>query len=69
MKINKQKLQIAMANACLSMDDLAEIAKISRISLTKYISGNTEPRTKTLGKIAKALNVPVENLIDLEGAE
>lgn len=69
MEINKQKLQIAMANTCLSMDDLAEMAKISRVSLTQYISGNTEPRTKTLGKIAKALKVPVENLVDLEGAE
>lgn len=67
MKINKQKLQLAMANSCLNIDDLAELAKISRVSLTKYISGTTEPRTKTLGKIAKALNVPVENLIDMEG--
>lgn len=66
MKINKQKLYIAMANACLNMDDLAAKAKVSRVSLTQYSSGTTEPRTKTLGKIAKALNVPVEQLIDLE---
>ena len=48
------------------MDDLAAKAKVSRVSLTQYSSGTTEPRTKTLGKIAKALNVPVEQLIDLE---
>lgn len=69
MRINKQKLQIAMANACLNMDDLAILANVSRVSLTQYISGNTEPRTKTLGKIAKALNVPVESLIDMEGGD
>ena len=57
MKINKQRLQIAMANACLNMDDLAALAGISRVSLTKYVSGSTRPRTKTVGKIAKALNV------------
>lgn len=48
------------------MDELAKKAGISRISLTQYSSGNTNPRTKTLGKIAKALNVPVESLIDME---
>ncbi|OUQ16097.1 hypothetical protein B5E84_13025 [Lachnoclostridium sp. An14] len=67
MRINKLKLQIAMANACLSMDELAKKAGISRISLTQYSSGNTNPRTKTLGKIAKALGVSVESLIDMEG--
>lgn len=66
MKINKQKLQIAMANKCLNMDDLAKVVGISRVSLTKYLSGMRNPRTKTLGKIAKALDVPVEKLIDME---
>ena len=55
-----------MANSCLNMDDLAVKAGVSRVSLTQYSAGVTEPRTKTLGKIAKALNVPVEQLIDLE---
>lgn len=66
MKINRQKLYIAMANSCLNMDDLAVKAGVSRVSLTQYSAGVTEPRTKTLGKIAKALNVPVEQLVDLE---
>ena len=65
-KINKQRLQIAMANACLNMDDLATLAGISRVSLTKYVSGSTKPRTKTVGKIAKALNVQVQDIIELE---
>ncbi len=65
-KINKQRLQIAMANACLNMDDLATLAGISRGSLTKYVSGSTKPRTKTVGKIAKALNVQVQDIIELE---
>lgn len=65
MKINKQKLEIAMANACLSMDDLAALAGISRVSLTKYVSSGTRPRTKTVGKIAKALNIRVEDLIEM----
>lgn len=66
MKINKQKLQIAMANKCMSTDDLVRLSGVSRISISKYLSGMRNPRTKTLGKIAKALDVPVEKLIDME---
>lgn len=69
MKINKQKLQLAMANACMSMDDLAVMADVSRVSIGKYLSGLRNPKPKTLGKIAKALNVPVENLIDMESGD
>lgn len=69
MKINKQKLQLAMANACLNMDDLAALAEVSRVSISKYLSGVRNPKPKTIGKIAKALNVPVEYLIDVEGGD
>lgn len=69
MKINKQKLQVAMANACLNMDDLAALAEVSRVSISKYLSGVRNPKPKTIGKIAKALNVPVESLIDMEGGD
>lgn len=64
MKIDKAKLKIAMANNCMNINDLAKAANISRITIDKYFSGSREPLTKTLGKIAKALNVPVEYLID-----
>lgn len=66
MKINKQKLQLAMANACLNMDDLAALAEVSRVSISKYLSGLRSPKPKTIGKIAKALNVRVEDLIQME---
>lgn len=67
MKINKQQLQLAMANSCLNMNDLAVLAGVSRVSISKYLSGLRSPKPKAVGKIAKALNVPVENLIDMEG--
>lgn len=66
MKINFQKLQIAMANACMNKSDLADSAGISRISISKYFSGKRHPSPKTIGKIAKALNVAVTDLIDIE---
>lgn len=64
MKINFQKLQIAMADACMNKSDLANAAGISRISIGKYFSGKREPSLKSIGKIAKALNVPVTEIIE-----
>ena len=58
MHFSIQRTKIAMANACMSVDDL------SRISIGKYLSGKREPRPKTLGLIARALKVPVTDIID-----
>ena len=63
MQINVQRIQIAMANACMGVDDLSSASGVSRISIGKYLSGKREPRPKTLGQIARALNVPVTDII------
>lgn len=64
MRINKQKLQIAMAKGCLNMDDLAALAEVSRVSISKYMSGLRSPKPKTIGKLAKALGVDVSELLE-----
>lgn len=67
MKINVSKLNLEMANACISINDLADKAKVSRTSIGKFINGTVEARPATVGKLAKALGCKVEDLID-EGA-
>jgi len=67
MKLNKDKLHLAMANACLTIGELAEQSKVSRVALTRFSTGKGNPKPATIGKIAKALNVKVEDLI--EGGE
>lgn len=64
MKICKRKMDIVMANACLTINDLQELSGVSRISIGKYINGKVEPKPITVGKIAKALNVPVTDIIE-----
>lgn len=64
MKLNNSRLQLAMANACMSINELAAKSEVSRISIGKCIKGSTEPRPATVGKIAKALNVPVADIIE-----
>ncbi|MCC5910160.1 MAG: helix-turn-helix transcriptional regulator [Clostridiaceae bacterium] len=64
MNFSGDKLLLAMANGCMTVGDLAKQAEISRVGLTSYISGKRNPKPATIGKIAKALNVKVEDLIE-----
>lgn len=60
LKVNKQKLQLAMARACMNSADLPKAAGLPRATVQNAIVGKGV-RPGTLGKIAKALGVdPVE---------
>lgn len=63
MKINKEKLQIAMTRACMNPKDLQEVTQMPRPTLNNAICGRGI-RTGTLGRIAKALNVDPTELIE-----
>lgn len=65
MKINNSKLQIALATACMNPYDLCKAVNI-QYQTYRRISAGHKCKPATAGKIAKALNVPVEQLIDLE---
>lgn len=69
MKIDKMKIDIAIANKGYSAKELSEKCGVSQITIARLKRGVQEARPETIGKIAKALNVPVENLIDIEGGE
>ena len=60
---NKRKLEIAMANACMNPYDLCKVAEI-RYQTYQRITSGKDAKPATVGKISKALNVPVENLIE-----
>ena len=60
---NKRKLEIAMANACMNPYDLCKVAEI-RYQTYQRITSGKDAKPATVGKIAKALHVPVENLIE-----
>ena len=48
----------------ITIGDVAEIMQMARESLSRAINGN--PTLDTLEKIAKALDVPVSSLFDVE---
>lgn len=53
-----------MANACMNITHLSEQAEVSRFSLNSYMNRTRNPKPVTVGKIAKALNVKVEDLVE-----
>ena len=63
MKIDKKKLELAMARKCASIENLSEMTGISVYSLTRLKNGAQKGRTKTVGLIAKALDVDVTEII------
>ena len=67
MRINKRKLAVAMANSEFNFIDLSIASGISRASLS-YINSGKTCKPATAGKIAKALNVPVEKIFEQERA-
>lgn len=64
MKIDSNKLELAMGNACITAEKLADKTGIGTCTLTRIKKGQQNPRPATVGKIAKALNVKVEDLVE-----
>lgn len=66
MNVSKQKLELAMANACMNPYELCKLVDMQYQTYRRVSNGgNCKPAT--VGKIAKALNIKVENLIESEG--
>ena len=67
MKIDIEKLKIAQANKCMTNHDLCRVAKIGHVTLIEIKNGSRKnPNLKTIGKLAKALNVDVTDLLENE---
>lgn len=63
MDINKMKLDTILAKNCMTLRELSEKSKVSTAVLYKIGKDSSNLRTVTVGKIAKALNVDVTELI------
>ncbi|NDO47916.1 helix-turn-helix transcriptional regulator [Lachnospiraceae bacterium MD335] len=69
MKIDKMKIDVAMANKGYSAKELSEKCGVSQITIARLKRGVQKARPETIGKLAKALSVPVESLIDMKGGD
>ena len=68
MLISKIKLETFLAKECMTYSDLSNKSRVSRITIQKVINNKVEPRPATIGKIAKALGVTIQELIETDAA-
>lgn len=62
--INRTKFLLALTNTQLTSTQIAEKAGVSRVVISKVVNNKQSTmRPQTLGKIARALSVKVEDLI------
>lgn len=64
MSFDTKKARLVMADHCMSMADVTRKAGLSNTTLYKIMKGDGRNASiKTIGRIAKALGVPVQDLI------
>lgn len=68
MRLDNYKLQILMAEKIITVKELADVAGLSRVFVGSCVAGTANPKPATIGKIAKALNVPVQEIIETSAA-
>lgn len=66
MKVDRKKIKVIMARACMSSSDIARAAHMSE-STTKNVIYGRNVRPCTLGKVAAALGVDVTEIMETEG--
>lgn len=62
MRADRRKIEIAMASACMNARELQQAAQIPRPTVNNVIAGRNV-RTGTIGKVARALNVDVTEIL------
>lgn len=65
MRVNKEKLDIAMARACMSISTLQKSTNMPRATIGRILACK-KIRPETLGKVAKALGIDVTEIIGKE---
>lgn len=65
MKVDRQKLELAMARACMSTSDLVKAAEMPRPTFCNILAGKGV-RPGTVGRLARALGVDVTEILETE---
>lgn len=64
MKIDNKKLELIMAMRCITLRELSKKSTISEVTLTRLKRNAQKPKPQTIGKIAKALECEVTEIIE-----
>lgn len=64
LKVDGNKLILAIANKGYSAVELSKESGVNQVTIARMKAGIQEPRPQTLGKIARALGCKVEDLLE-----
>jgi DNA-binding Xre family transcriptional regulator len=63
--VNRDKFLLALAKAAMTTTELKVKSGVGRNTISKIMNNEATIRPAIIGKLAKALNVQVEQLIDI----
>ena len=63
MKLDLEKLEIAMAEKCYTIQELSKVSTVGVSTISNIFNRGQQPNLWTIGKLARALKVPVKDLI------
>ena len=66
MKADRTKVALAMARGCFSISDIVRLSGMTEATVKNVIYGQKSVLPATIGKVAKALNVNVEEILSHE---
>lgn len=66
MRVSNKKLEKLMARECMTMRELADKGGLHIATLARIKNGDAEVIPKTVGKIARALNANVNEIMEEE---
>jgi transcriptional regulator with XRE-family HTH domain len=56
------KIKALREQQALSLSDVAQITGLSRVTINRIENGKQKPMPRTIRKLAKAFNVPIDEL-------
>jgi plasmid maintenance system antidote protein VapI len=65
LRINSDKFLLALARSGMTTTELKLKSGVGRNTISKIINNETTVRPVVVGKLAKALNVQVEQILDI----
>lgn len=66
MEMDIKKFNLALANSCLTLEELSKKSGVGRCTISRVKNDSQKATPRTLGKLAKALGVRVEDLLQKE---
>lgn len=66
MNINLEMISKALAENCMTWKDLSAISGVSTVTLARINKGVQEPQPITVGRICRALNLSIDQIIKTE---